>query len=64
MDEYVPNDIQYNAGLFMTFKDKKIKIKYIMERKHGVNPDPITFPKKGIKNTLNYYLSLFTYSHI
>ena len=31
-----------------------------MKRKHEVNP--ITFPKKGIKNTLNYYLSLFTYS--
>ena len=25
---------------------------------------PITFPKKGIKNALNYYLSLFTYSRI
>ena len=33
-----------------------------MKRKLEVNP--ITFPKKGIKNTLNYYLSLFTYSHI
>ena len=31
-----------------------------MKMKHEVNP--ITFPKKGIKNTLNYYLSLFTYS--
>ena len=31
----------------MTFKGKKIKIKYIMKRKHEVNP--ITFPKKGIR---------------
>ena len=31
----------------MTFKDKKIKIKYIIKRKNEVNPT--TFPKKGIK---------------
>ena len=31
----------------MTFKDKKTKIKYIMKRKHEINP--ITFPKKEIK---------------
>ena len=33
-----------------------------MKRKLEVNP--ITFPKKGIKNTLNYYLPLFTYTRI
>ena len=42
----------------MKFKDKEIRIKYIMKRKHEVNP------KKGIKNTLNHYLSPFAYSHI
>ena len=31
----------------MTFQGKKIKIKYIMKRKHEVKP--ITLPKKGIK---------------
>ena len=33
-----------------------------MKRKLEVNP--ITFPNKGIKNRLNYYLSLFIYSRI
>ena len=51
-----------NAGLFITFKDNKIKNKIHHEKE--TRGQPYTFPKKGIKNTLNYYLSLFTYSRI
>ena len=52
------------TGLFMTFKDKKIKIKYIMKRKHEVNP--MTFPiiagnKKCVK-LLPITVYIFTYS--
>ena len=51
----------------MTFKDKKIKIKYIMKRKHEVNP--MTFPiiagnKKYVKllPDLPITVYIFTYS--
>ena len=51
-----------NAGLFITFKDNKIKNKIHHEKE--TRGQPYTCPKKGIKNTLNYYLSLFTHSRI
>ena len=47
----------------MTFKDKKIKIEYIMKRKHEVNP--ITFPNKRHKikvKLLPITIYIFTYS--
>ena len=47
----------------MAFKDKKIKIEYIMKRKHEVNP--ITFPNKRNKikvKLLPITIYIFTYS--
>ena len=63
LQDGVENRDKVYTGLFMTFKDKKIKIRSIMKRKHEVNP--ITFPikkryKKYVKLPITFYI--FTYS--